>query len=285
MTGMTITSHYLLGLSSSGFHRIHYTQHGSPDNKKIVVCVHGLTRNARDFDFLAGELTSDYRVISPDVVGRGQSDWLTNKKDYGYPQYVADMTTLIARANTAAVDWIGTSMGGLIGMLLAAQPNTPIARLVINDVGPYIPKAALERIAAYVGKTPAFDKFEEMETYVRTISAPFGPLTDAQWNHLTIHNTRRLDDGTYTSAYDPGIAEAFKGQLEDVDLWPVWEAVKCPVLILRGAESDVLSAEDAARMAASDSGRVEMVEFAGVGHAPALMAADQITVVRDWLAS
>ena len=282
---MTMTSHYLLGLSSSGFHRIHYTQRGSPDNKRTAVCVHGLTRSARDFDFLADELAPDYRVLCPDVVGRGQSAWLNNNKDYGYPQYLADMTALLARADTATVDWVGTSMGGLIGILLAAQPHSPIARLIINDVGPYIPKTALDRIAAYVGKTPVFDTFEKMEAYVRTISAPFGPLTDAQWQHLTLHNTRRLDNGTYTSVYDPGIAEAFKGQLEDVDLWPVWEAVSCPVLVLRGAESDVLSADDAARMAARGSGSVEVIEFPGIGHAPALMDADQIAVVRDWLSS
>ena len=280
-----MTSHYLLGLSPGGFHRIHYTQRGSPDNRRVAICVHGLTRTARDFDFLADELASHYRVLCPDVIGRGQSAWLLNKQDYGYPQYLHDMTALLARANIAEVDWVGTSMGGLIGMLLAAQPGSPITRLVINDVGPYIPKAALKRIAAYVGKTPVFDTFEEMEAHVRTISAPFGPLTDPQWKHLTIHNTRRLDDGSYTSAYDPGIAESFKGQLEDVDLWSVWEAVSCPVLILRGAHSDVLSAEDAARMAARYSGGVEVIEFPGIGHAPALMDADQIAVVRDWLLS
>ncbi len=283
MTQMTMISHYLLGLSPGGFHRIHYTQSGSTDNQSVLICVHGLTRNARDFDFLAEALASDYRVLCPDVVGRGQSAWLLNKKDYGYPQYLADMTALLARANTATVDWVGTSMGGLIGMLLAAQPGSPINRLVINDVGPYIPRPALERIAAYVGKTPACATFEEMEAHVRAVSAPFGPLTDAQWHHLTIHNTRRLDDGTYTTAYDPGIAEAFKGQLEDVDLWSVWETVSCPVLILRGRDSDVLSADDAARMADRHGGGVEVVEFPGVGHAPALMDDEQISIVRDWL--
>lgn len=280
---MSMRSSDVRGLSSRGFHRVHYTEWGDPANDKVLVCVHGLTRNARDFDFFAAALEDEYRVLCPDVVGRGKSDRLANKVDYGYPQYMLDMNALIARSQADQVDWVGTSMGGLIGMFLAAQPNTPIRRLVINDVGPFIPKVALQRIAAYVGQPISFASLDEMERYVRTVAASFGPLTDAQWRHLTVHGARRLEDGRYAFCYDPGIAEGFKAVVdEDVDLWPVWDAIRCPVLLLRGEQSDVLTREDAETMTRRGP-RATLVEFAGIGHAPALMAEDQIAAVRDWL--
>lgn len=280
---MTMTSKHFLGLGLHGFHRIHYTEWGDPANDKVLICVHGLTRTARDFDFLAASLETDYRILCPDVPGRGQSEWLTHKADYGYPLYVADMAALLARSGAEQVDWVGTSMGGLIGMLLAFQPGSPIRKLVVNDVGPFIPKAAMERMAAYVGQPVSFADLTAMERYLRVIAAPFGPLTDAQWQHLTIHSARQLESGEYAFAYDPGIAEAFKNAaLDDVNLWPVWDAIRCPVLVMRGAESDVLTHEDAKAMQQRGP-RAKLVEFTGIGHAPALMADDQIAVVRDWL--
>jgi pimeloyl-ACP methyl ester carboxylesterase len=280
---MAMRSKTLLGLGPHGFHRFHYVEWGEPGNPKVLICVHGLTRNGRDFDYLAAALEADYRVICPDVVGRGRSEWLSHKADYGYPLYLADMTALLARSGVEQVDWVGTSMGGLIGMFLAAQPGTPIRKLVMNDVGPYIPKLGLERIAAYVGKPLRFGDLAEMERYVRVIAAPFGPLSDAQWHHLTMHSARQLENDEYTFAYDPGIAEPFKAaEIQDIDLWAVWDAVHCPVLVLRGAESDVLTHADAEAMSQCGP-RARLVEFTGVGHAPALMAEDQIAVVRDWL--
>ena len=279
---MAMSSKHFLGLGPHGFHRIHYTEWGDPANAKVLLCVHGLTRTGRDFDLLAAALANDYRVICPDVVGRGRSEWLSHKNDYNYPQYLADMTALIARSGAAQVDWVGTSMGGLIGMFLAAQPGTPIRKLLMNDVGPCIPKANLQRIAEYVGKPVRFASLEAMERYVRMIAASFGPVTDAQWRHLTVHNARRLESGEYIFAYDPGIAEPFKANLEDVDLWPVWDAVRCPVLVLRGAESDVLTRADAEAMQHRGP-KARLVEFSGTGHAPMLMAEDQIKVARGWL--
>ncbi len=187
---MTMRSHSVLGLSSQGFHRIHYTEWGDPANTRVLVCVHGLTRNGRDFDDFARAMADHYRVLCPDIAGRGQSDWLTDKSGYSYAQYLADMAVLIARSGAVVVDWVGTSMGGLIGMLLAAQPHTPIRHLVMNDVGPFIPKAALERIASYVGQIQTFNSMAEAEHYIRTVSAPFGPLNDAQWRHLTTYSIR-----------------------------------------------------------------------------------------------
>ena len=273
-------------LSSSGFHHMHYTDWGDPANPRIVICAHGLTRNGRDFDDLARALESDFRVICPDIAGRGRSDWLDNKQDYGYPQYMADANALLARATaggTKTIHWIGTSMGGILGMLLAACPRSPLARLVVNDVGIVIPKSALERIARYVGKSPSFSSLDELEAHVRLISAPFGPLTDQQWRHLTVHGARQQGDGKWRMGYDPGIAAVFeKAAAADIDLSRYWDAVRCPTLLLRGAQSDVLAREVAMQMTQRGP-KPRLVEFPGVGHAPMLMAEDQIRVVQEFL--
>jgi pimeloyl-ACP methyl ester carboxylesterase len=269
-------------LGPHGFHRVAYTEWGEPNESRVVVCVHGLTRTGRDFDFLAQALATQYRVLCPDVVGRGHSDWLTQKEDYGYPLYLSDMTALIARAGVEQVDWVGTSMGGLIGMMLAAQPHSPIRRLVVNDVGPFIPRASLERIAKHVGKAPAFADIDAFEQYLRQVAAPFGPLTDNQWRHLAMHSSRRYDDGTVTVSYDPAIANPFSGALHDVVLWPVWDAICCPTLLIRGTQSDLLLAETAQEMTQRGP-RARMVEVEGIGHAPMLMADDQIAIVREFL--
>jgi pimeloyl-ACP methyl ester carboxylesterase len=279
--------HSLSGLSKNGFHTLSYVEWGRSDADHIVVCVHGLTRNARDFDVLAQSLLPACRVVCPDVVGRGESAWLPDKSDYGFPQYLADMNALLARITAhapaqAVIDWVGTSMGGLIGMLLAALPGTPLRRLVMNDVGPFIPKAALERIGAYVGKAPHFASIEEAERYIRIVSASFGPLTDAQWRHLTEHNVQRGDDGRYALKYDPDIAAGFAGPIADVDLWSAWDRIGSPALVLRGVESDLLLPAIAEAMTRRGP-KAQLVEFAGVGHAPMLMADDQVRVVHDFI--
>lgn len=269
-----------------GLHRMAYTEWGDPDNPRVLVCVHGLTRNGRDFDDLARALADDYRVVCPDVVGRGRSDWLQVKADYGFPVYVNDMVTLIARLDVEQLHWVGTSMGGIIGMLLASQPGTPITRLVLNDVGPVITSVSLQRIAQYVGRAPVFPTLEAAEAWIREVGASFGALTDAQWRHLTVHSVRPVDGGQggLAMVYDPGLGDVFRAQpiLEDIDLWPVYEAVRCPTLALRGAESDLLPADTLAAMAVRGP-CARTVEFAGVGHAPMLMDAAQIEVVRSFL--
>ncbi len=273
-------------LSGKGFHRMHYTDWGDAANPRVVICAHGLSRNCRDFDMLARALEPDFRVVCPDVVGRGKSDWLAAKKDYGYPQYLADMNALIARITAGGektIYWVGTSMGGILGMLLAAFPKTPIQKLVLNDISTLVPKASLERIAIYVGKDPRFDTFKELEAYVRAVSAPFGPLTDEQWHHLTLHGAKPHNDGTWGMSYDPGIGIPFqKGPLADIDLSGYWDAVRCPTLLLRGAQSDLLLKETALQMTQRGP-KPKLVEFAGIGHAPMLMAEDQIKVVWDFL--
>ena len=274
-----------LSLNSKGFHRVAYTQWGDSDNPRVLVCVHALTRNGRDFDTLAEALAGDYRVVCPDVVGRGASDWLTDKSDYGYPQYLSDMAALVAHLNADSVHWVGTSMGGLIGMLLAALPGSPVTRMVMNDVGPLIPKAALERIAAYVGDDPHFSDLQELDEYLREIYAPFGPFTDEQWHGLVRSSARALDNAKIGLAYDPGIAEPLRAMpKEDVDLWSTWSKVLCPVLVIRGEQSDLLLADTAEQMTTSGPG-AELAVLAGMGHAPTLMSEDQIALVSDWLSA
>lgn len=274
-----------LSLNSNGFHRVAYTQWGDSDNPRVLVCVHGLTRNGRDFDTLAAALAGDYRVVCPDVVGRGASDWLTDKSDYGYPQYLSDMAALVAHLNADSVHWVGTSMGGLIGMLLAALPGSPVTRMVMNDVGPLIPRAALERIAGYVGDDPHFSDLQELDEYLREIYAPFGPFTDEQWQGLVRSSARALDNAKIGLAYDPGIAEPLKAMpKEDVDLWSTWSKVPCPVLVIRGEQSDLLLADTAEQMTTSGPG-AELAVLAGMGHAPTLMSEDQIALVSDWLSA
>ncbi len=272
-------------LSAAGFHATAYTDWGPERAARPVVCVHGLTRNGHDFDILAGRLaTTGRRAVCPDVVGRGDSDRLADPAGYGYPQYLADMTALLVRLDCAEVDWIGTSMGGLIGLMLAAQPGTPIRRLVINDVGPFIPKASLERIAGYVGADPRFPDLAAAEAYFRKVHAPFGALSDAQWRRLTEASVRPHEAGGLRLAYDPGIAAAFKpGEMEDIDLWPLWDKIACPTLVLRGAESDLLLAETARDMAARGP-RAEVLTVPGCGHAPALLDDSQTGPILDWLA-
>jgi len=270
------------GLSPAGFHNVAYTEWGDPTASRTIICCHGLTRNGRDFDALAARLAKHARVICPDIVGRGRSDWLSDPAHYAYPQYCADMNALIARLDVAELDWVGTSMGGLIGMTLAAQAATPIRRLVVNDVGPFVPKAALLRISDYVGLDNRFSSLAAVETHLRKVLAPFGPLTDAQWQHLVTHGHRQRADGTFGLAYDPAIAVNVKMAVQDWDLWPVWDRINVPALLLRGAESDLLLPDTAEEMTRRGP-RARLVTWSGMGHAPALMAPDQIGLIEEWL--
>jgi pimeloyl-ACP methyl ester carboxylesterase len=270
--------------SPSGLHRMAYLEWGERDNPQVLVCAHGLTRCARDFDFLAAELASRYRVICPDVAGRGDSEWLRNPMEYAVPVYVSDMVTLIARLDVESVHWVGTSLGGLIGMTLAALPDSPVRKLVLNDVGPVVTAVSLERIGTYVGKWPPLPTIEAAEAFVRAVSAPFGPHTDAEWRFLTEHVVRKNPDGSLRLHYDPAIAVPFNAQSphKDIELWNFYDAIRCPTLVLRGEHSDLLTRETAAQMAARGP-RARVVEIAGVGHAPTLIHADQIAIVRDFL--
>jgi pimeloyl-ACP methyl ester carboxylesterase len=303
-----------LSLAPGGFHRIAYLDWGKANAAHIVLCVHGLARNSRDFDFLARTLAADCRVICPDVAGRGDSEWLADKSDYRFSTYLADAAALIARVTAPAspasfgtirrrdqpakasngIDWVGTSMGGLIGMLLAAKPHSPIRRLVLNDVGPFISWGSLYRLKGYVGGAVSFGGLAEAEAYLRSVLAPFGSLTDEQWRHLADHSVFATEEGRFQLRYDPAIASSMRASHADpefplglnfisgIDLWNVWSDIRCPTLVLRGAESDVLSRDTLARMRALRPD-IEVLELPGVGHAPALMSDNQIAAVRDFL--
>jgi pimeloyl-ACP methyl ester carboxylesterase len=268
--------------SPCGLHRMAYVEWGDPRNRDVVVCVHGLTRTGRDFDALARELSSRWRVVCPDVAGRGESDRLADPAHYVVPQYVGDMITLIARLNVESVSWVGTSLGGLIGMGLAAQPGAPLTRLVLNDIGAVITRQSLSRIASYVGKAPSFRSIDEAEQYIRSVSTPFGPHSDAQWRFLTETWLRRNDDGSLRAHYDPRIAQTALVPEKDLELWSVYDAVRCPTLVVRGEHSDLLNRDTAGEMARRGP-RAKVVEIRGVGHAPTLLHADQIAIVRDFL--
>ena len=275
----------LRSLSRLGFHELSYLEWNAAAGGVPVVCLHGLTRNALDFEALGEALASAGRwVVALDVVGRGQSGRLADPDLYGYPQYLCDAAALIARLDAGEVDWVGTSMGGLIGMMLAAQPGNPLRRVVINDVGPFVPKAALERISEYLSTERRFENLEHAEAHLRKVYEPFGIESPDHWRRFTeISVETDPDGGGLVPAYDQEIAAPFRdAHLEDVDLWPVWDAMACSVLLLRGRDSDLLLRETAEEMLERGPG-CRLVEFPGCGHAPPLLEPAQLDPVVAFL--
>jgi pimeloyl-ACP methyl ester carboxylesterase len=287
-TDLQPTLHHVQCLDTRGLHRMAYWSWGDPAHARVVVCVHGLSRQGRDFDALARDLAAGARVICPDVVGRGRSDRLADPMGYTVPTYVADMVTLIARLNVEQVDWVGTSMGGLIGLGLASLSQSPVRRLVLNDVGPTIEPAALQRIGSYLGQPVRWASLEEAADALWAISQGFGPHTREQWLALTRPQLVATADGGYAPHYDPAIALPFRAltpelaQAGEALLWQSYERVKAPTLLLRGAQSDLL-APATARAMTERGPKARLVEFAGVGHAPMLVQPDQRAVVREFL--
>ena len=274
---------FLSALGPSGFHNIAYREWPGPVAAPTLICVHGLTRNGRDFDVVARALSAHYRVVCPDMAGRGLSDNLPDSAQYNYGLYLADLAALIARLDVERLDWLGTSMGGVLGMMMAATPGAPIRRLVINDIGAVVAKAGLERIAGYVGLDPKFDTLDALADAMAANFVGSDKLTRAAILGLAEGAARRLPDGRYGLAYDPHIGDAFKAATpQAVDLWGVWERIACPTLVLRGGVSDILPAEVAAAMTRRGP-KAKLVEFAGVGHAPWLASPDQIAAVGDFL--
>ena len=268
-------------LSPAGFFTLRWWEWG-PQDGAPVICVHGLTRSGRDFDALAeGLAAAGRRVICPDLPGRGASDWLPDPMLYQPPVYIAALSHLLARID-GPVDWVGTSLGGICGMAIAATPGHPIRRLVLNDIGAYVPQDAMARIRDYMGQEPVFPDLATLEAHLREVHAPFGPLSDAQWRHLAETSARRADGGVALH-YDPAIARPILAQeAQALDMAALWSAVRLPVLLIRGAKSDILLPGTAAEMAARPD--VELAEIAEAGHAPALMDPAQIALVARFLA-
>lgn len=283
---------YVQCSSPAGLHRMAYKEWGDPANPRVLVCVHGVTRVADDFDALARALSDHYRVVCPDVVGRGRSDHLRNPALYTVPQYVADMVTLIARVTAngedEGVDWFGTSMGGLIGMVLASLEGNPVRKLVLNDIGPVLDQEAMRRIGDYIGQDLRFASFGDGAEFVRQVSASFGPHSEDEWHKLASDVLRQDADGRWVRHYDLGLAQPFRAvtperaEGDQAALWAAYDAIRCPTLLVRGELSDLLSSATAREMAVRGP-RPKVVEIAGVGHAPTFIHDDQIAVARQFL--
>jgi pimeloyl-ACP methyl ester carboxylesterase len=274
---------FLPCLGPSGFHKLAYREWPGPAGAPTLLCVHGLTRNGRDFDVIASALSAHYRVVCPDMPGRGASDDLADSAQYNYGLYLNDLAALIARLDVERLDWLGTSMGGILGMMMAATPGNAVRRLVINDVGAVVAKAGLERIASYVGLDPRFDTLDALADAMAANFVGSAQVPRATILQLAEGASRKLPDGRYGLAYDPHIADAFKtAPLQDVNLFPVWDRIACPTLVLRGGASD-LFAQGVAQEMTLRGPKARLVEFAGVGHAPWLATDDQIAPVREFL--
>jgi pimeloyl-ACP methyl ester carboxylesterase len=270
-------------------HRMAYWEWGDAANPQVVVCVHGVSRQGRDFDELAKALYAERRVVAVDIVGRGASDWLQDPTFYQVPVYAQDMAALLGQLGAQTIDWVGTSMGGLTGIAVCGQPQSPVRRLVLNDVGPVIQAAALQRIAGYIGAALHFNTEQEAVDYLWSLSKTFGPHTPAQWLALSKPMLKPDGDG-FKLHYDPAIAQAFKAATPDSAaqgealLWQLYDQIKARTLLVRGAESDLLSRETALAMTQRGP-KPRLVAFDGVGHAPTFVAADQIAAVKEFLLS
>ncbi len=258
---------------------------GDVKNPEIVICVHGLSRTGRDFDPLAEALSKRYRVLCPDIPGRGESDWLSSAEQYVAPVYIGAIQAMLLQLGVQRYHWVGTSMGGIIGMVMASLPDTPLRRFVINDVGPTIERVALDRIGTYVGRAPLFPDYLSLFNAVLPSLQSFGPLEDEQLHHMVRTTSQQRPDGQWEMVMDPKIGDAFRTALTqpEVDLWPFWRAIKAPTLILRGAQSDLLSQATVERMLATHPS-ARAVDLANTGHAPMIMDAPTITLVQDFLA-
>jgi pimeloyl-ACP methyl ester carboxylesterase len=280
----------------STFRKLAYTQWGDEKNEKVLFCVHGLSRNGRDFDYLAKELAADYRVICMDVVGRGKSDWFEKKSKYNYRTYVADVFALVDELGIKKVDWVGTSMGGIIAMAVAVMRPLLINKLVLNDIGPFVPGEALDRIVEYVNKAPLFNSREEAEAALKARMTTFGIKKEEHWQHIFTHSVEPIGD-KFRFAYDPKIVKkpfillrvlahflhpSKWRKMPDVKLWLLWKAIYCPILLLRGEISDILLPDTVQKMQ-EQKPSMQVVEFKGIGHAPMLMEIEQIEVVKKWL--
>ncbi len=268
------------------FRRLAYTEWGDADNPRVAVCVHGMTRNGRDFDALAEALSASHRVLSIDLPGRGESDWLREAGGYVPATYVSDIRGLLASLGVAEVDWIGTSLGGSLGMLVAGDEDAVarglVRRLVLNDIGPLLPASGMQPIADRVGRAPDFADLAAAEIYQKQVCAEWGALSDETWMHLTRHSLRPRDGGGFAYHHDPAIGDSLRanGPMRDIELWPWWRRIECPVLALRGAQSNILLAKTAAEMRQDGA---KIIEYPGIGHAPSLTVAEQIAAVTDWL--
>ncbi|QEY51293.1 alpha/beta fold hydrolase [Legionella longbeachae] len=276
--------HHVTGIDSQSFHNMTYYEWGDSNNPEVLVCVHGLFRNARDFDDLAQVLSSNYRVICPDMVGRGLSDKVCNPKDYSTLTYISDITILLAQLGVRKIDYLGTSMGGIIGMVMAAMKNSPIKKLVLNDIGPFVDTKALQRIVAYgkEGSARSFETLGEVEAYLKKTYSSFDQLNPKQWQHLALCGVWQNPMKQYQLAYDPQIIEnVILATQNNAPQWALWSRIQCPILLLHASLSDVLSNDTVAKMQQLQT-TLETVSIPGIGHPVSLMKKDEIELVKQW---
>ncbi len=275
-----------MSLSKTEFHRISYVEWGPETDARPVVCVHGLTRQGRDFDFLADRLARQgRRVVCPDLPGRGHSEWLLDPNEYALPEYCAAMNALIARLGVDEVDWVGTSLGGLIGIVLAGMPGSQIKRLVINDIGPYVSSVGLGRIGRYLRDMPeTFPSLGEAEVYYREILSPYGDLTDDQWRHITVHSVEWDNElNAFAALCDKNISNAFRTSwFSPLNLWHYWDKISAEILVLHGEQSDLLTHDLTEEMAARNA-NAAIRHFSDCGHVPPLFEPPQTEVVTEFL--
>lgn len=261
-------------------YQVGYRAHGGPSNPNVLVCVHGISRNARDFDTIGAALSEHYYVVAIDMPGRGQSDWMEDKSQYNYPLYETVAGEIIAMTGARQVDWIGTSMGGVIGMRVASTPGSPIRKLVLNDIGPHIPAEGRRQNSRVFGLDTRFKSEAEGIQWVRENRTAFGPFTEADWQKFGRDSLRKVSDGEWALDYDPGLGGV--RSLDDYNAWDQWERITCPVLCVWGRESVLLTADTIERMKTTGP-KAEVFEVPGVGHCPGLVDAAQIGAVRDFL--
>jgi pimeloyl-ACP methyl ester carboxylesterase len=274
---------HIISSNARGKHRIVYQDWGDENNPRVLLCVHGLTRNSRDFDYIADHLSSQYRVIAPDIVGRGQSDWLADSSLYTLEQYINDMGSLLKALNIGEVDWLGTSLGGLIGMAIASAPHSPIKHLILNDIGPVIKKEAIAYLATSLAETPHFNSLDELKGFLKEAYSAMGHLDHGFWEHMATYDHRITPEGRLTRNFDPKITH-WVGSMTSADLamWDLWENIQCPTLVLHGELSIILTPEICKEMLARNS-HATVVTLPKVGHTPSLMTEAQIAVVENWL--
>ncbi len=266
-----------------GLHRVAYTEWGDPSGSRVLLAAHGAIRQGRDFDFLAAAFSDRWRVVSLDLPGRGESEWLTDPGDYTRALYLSVYATLIARLNVDQVDWIGSSMGGGLGLALAAQPETPLRHLILNDSGTIRGPLAGPAAGGTEG-APRFASLDEVEAYLRKTLASYGIQDPAVWRHFAIHSSRKTPEGDYRLHHDPAITRGAGSSPTAADPWALWDAIHIPVLLLRGVESRSLTEETAQEMTRRGP-QADLIEFPGCGHFPSLTEPKQILLVRQWLES
>lgn len=265
-------------------HKLHYLEWGDENNPNTVICVHGLARNCRDFDKVADKLSEKFRVIAIDMVGRGKSEWFKNKKLYNYPTYCQDILKFMDLLDLKKVHWLGSSMGGIIGMLLSAGYPKYIKSLVLNDIGPFIPGKSVAKVAKYLSLNPAFDNFDDAKSYVKVMLSPFN-IPEHEFDYVTLNSTSMDSNGKYRLAFDPGVSIGMKlttTRTKDLELWDYWNKINVPIMVIRGGKSNFLDKETFGTMLDTKK-NIKLYSVPEAGHTPSLMEEDQINEIMGWL--